>query len=872
MAEPTLTSAFRADVSAEMVKSLRFAATLGVVVVPSFYVLDRIAQPEHAGLFLTWRLAASGVLALVLAGVYTRRGRQSVTALGYLALLSAALPVSAMVSYLDPGVSPYYAGLTLAMLFNGVLFPWRPGHTAAVNAVIAGSFLLPPLVHGGPSDLAAFTNNSFFVVVTAVISTMSAWVLFQERRRRFELSWSLEMRSADLSAANEMLRQVDKLKNRFFANVSHELRTPLTLALSPLAALLEDPALPSALRPTVKSLHLDMLALRRRIEDLIDLARLDAGRRDIGAAPVDLRAILSLVVAAARPFAERQGIDLRVDITTSVPTKGDAGILEQVVFNLLSNALKFTPRGGTVGLSLREAGPELVFAVEDTGPGIALEDQEDLFLRFGRSAQTPSARGAGLGLALVKEFVELHGGTVAVRSRLGLGTTFEVRLPASDGVPEAQRSAHARQLLLDFESELGAASLGPTGVVPTEDGRALVMVVEDNARLRQFVSSSLADDFRVVEAADGLEALQLLRSVLPVVIVCDMMMPRMDGRGLVSAVRGDPALRTLPVILLTAHDDAEVRDDALELGASDFLTKPFSVRELRARVRNFVVLRSAELSLSNTNAALGRALGEVRDAQVRAVRAEKLAAIGQLASGIGHEVKNPVNFLLNFARPSRSRLQKIGSSVEKLDGGAPILAEVAAVAEALDRIVEGGERIVTIVNGLQAFARGGQARVPVSVDDEVRGVLRLAEGSLPAGVRLEVSLGAVGTVLGSPVSVGAVTLNLVSNAVQSLSGPGRVWVETSVEGDHVILVVRDEGRGISAADRARIWDPFFTTRAAGEGLGLGLALVHRIIHDDMGGQVDLESELGEGTTFRVRMPRAGGDNVTAWSDLSQPAF
>ncbi len=867
-----MAAAFHADVQAELVKSLRFAATIGVVVVPSFYLLDRIAQPEHAGLFLTWRLAASATLALVVAGTYTRPGRRSVTALGYLALLSAALPVSAMVAYLDPGVSPYYAGLTLAMLFNGVLFPWRPAHTAAVNAVIAGSFLLPALLHGGAADLAAFTNNSFFVLVTAGISTISSWSLFRERRRRFELSWSLEARSADLSAANELLRQVDELKNRFFANVSHELRTPLTLALSPLAALAQDPALPAALRPTVKSLHLDMLALSRRIEDLIDLARLDSGRRDVGTAPVDLGAIISQVVAAARPFAERQGITLRIDLVTSVPTRGDSGILEQVVFNLLSNALKFTPRGGTVGLRLSVIGHELALTVDDTGQGIAPEDQEDLFLRFGRSTQTPSARGAGLGLALVKEFVELHGGTVAVRSRVGVGTSFDVRLPTSQGAAEPHRSAHARQLLLDFESELGVAGGAPTGVVPPDDGRALVMVVEDNARLRQFVSSSLADDFRVIEAADGLEALELLRSVSPVVIVCDMMMPRMDGRGLVSAVRGDPALRTLPVILLTAHGDAEVRDDALELGASDFLTKPFSVRELRARVRNFVVLRSAEVSLSNTNAALGTALAEVREAQVRAVRAEKLAAIGQLASGIGHEVKNPVNFLLNFARPSRSRLAKIGSSVEKLEGGRPILAEVASVAEALDRIVEGGERIVTIVNGLQAFARGGQARVPVSVDEEVAAVLRMTESSMPPGVTLVVELGAVGSVLGSPVSVGAVTLNLVSNAVQALDGPGRVWVETSVSGDDVVLVVRDEGRGISEGDRARIWDPFFTTRAAGEGLGLGLALVHRIIHDDMGGQVDVESELGKGTTFRVRMPRTGGDHVTAWSDLSQPAY
>ena len=857
-------AAFRADVLVEMVPSLRLAASLGVFVVPMFYVLDRIAVPAEASMFLGWRLLASAALAVVVAMTWTVVGRRAVLALGYLALLSAALPVSAMVAWIDPGVSPYYAGLDLAMLFNGVLFPWHPVHTAAVNGVLIASFLLPVGTHGGPSDPAAFTNNTFFVVVTAAVSTISSWSLYRERRRRFELAWSLEMRSADLIVANERLREVDEAKSRFFANVSHELRTPLTLALSPLAALLATPDLPAALRPTLEALQLDMLALARRIEDLVDLARLDSGRRPVRNQGLDLAMVVRQVVAAAQPFAERQAVALTVEHDPKAPVTGDPGVLEQVVFNLLTNALKFTPRGGVVHVSLRADPTDVTLRVADTGPGIPLDEQADLFTRFGHTTSSGAARGSGLGLALVKEHVEQHGGTVRLESAPGQGSVFVVRLPRAEGAVEAANTLRTGQLALDFEAELSQRDAGgPVAEVPPPDGRPLVMVVEDNVRLRQFVATSLADEYRVAEATDGAHALSLLAREAPLCVVSDMMMPEVDGRGLVAAIRADPELRHLPVLLLTAHGDAEVRDETLELGASDFLTKPFSVRELRARVRNFVALRSAQTSLAAANVSLARALDELRVAQVRALRTEKLAAVGQLAGSIAHEVKNPVNFLLNFARPSRGRVRRLAE-------GAPddVARELAAVEDALDRVVEGGERIVHIVNGLQSFARGGHARVAVDVDAEVRAAVRMVEGERPAALQVDLALAADGTVLGSPVGVGAVVRNLVSNAAQASTAPARVWVRTWSDAQTVTVEVRDEGSGIAPEHRDRLWDPFFTTRGAGEGLGLGLALVHRIVYDDMGGEIQLDTEPGRGTTFRVRLPRDGTTTPTAWSDLT----
>ena len=394
-----------------------------------------------------------------------------------------------------------------------------------------------------------------------------------------------------------------------------------------------------------------------------------------------------------------------------------------------------------------------------------------------------------------------------------------------------------------------------------------MLVVDDNPRLRKLVATTLAEEFRVAEARDGADALARIRQSMPAVVVADVMMPVMGGRELLATMRNDPRLRHIPVLLLTAHADADVRDEALETGASDFLSKPFSTRELLARVRNFVSLRSAQLALASTNDALALALDQTRTAQARAVRAEKLAAIGQLASGIAHEVKNPINYMLNFVRPARGKLDRAQSGQLPADA---VARELASVGEALGRVVEGGERILRIVNGLQAFARGGQARVPVAVDAEVAAALRLTEGTAPPGVQITSNLQSEGTVLGSPVSIGAVTLNLVSNALRALSPGGTVRVSTTSDEESVCLVVEDDGHGIPPEYLDRIWDPFFTTRGAGEGLGLGLALVLRIVNEDMGGRIQVRSEPGEGTRFEVTIPRNSSPrDDSTWTDLAR---
>jgi signal transduction histidine kinase len=864
--------AFADDVRAATVRGVRLATGVGATFIPLFNALDWLTAPAFAPRFLEIRLAVVVLHLACLFLSYREIGRRHIVIVGYVACLSATLSITVMQHMLDPGSSTYVAGLNLCLLAIAVLFPWEPRHTIAVNSIVVAGFLASAMIAWPVRDMALFSNNFFFLGATAVISALSGWANHREHRRRFDLSWSLDNRSHDLSRAIERLQENERLKTRFFANVSHELRTPLTLALSPLESLMAQP-LPGPIRDNLRSLFVDLLALRRRIEDLIDLAQLDSGALQVSRAPQDLGRIVGTVLQAARPFAVRHGIDLGDAVQEGLPpVAGDGGKLEQIAFNLVSNALKFTPTGGRVQVGLHADGEHAVLSVSDTGPGISAEDQRDLFVRFGKSATTEVAKGSGLGLSIVKEYAELHGGGVSIESEPGHGATFTVRIPFGKADQRgAPASSGPSRLAEDFEAELLEREDRSLGEIPADDdGRPLVLVIDDNPRLRQFVRATLAEDFRVAEASDGGEGMDLVEKLQPSVVVCDMMMPRVDGGQFLAAVREMPAFRHLPVLLLTAHADATMRDDCLEMGASDFIAKPFSVRELRARVRNFAALRASELALGTTNAALARALEETRSAQARAVRAEKLAAIGQLSVGIAHEVKNPVNFVMNYARPARTRVERLRGEVLDLPNGDRVALDLGAIVEALTRVLEGGERIVGIVNGLQSFARGGDARLAVDVDAELAAVMRLAQATVPRGVDLRAEPGGAGKVLGSPVGLGAVLVNLLTNALKAVGPGGHVSVRTRGDDRQVIIEVEDDGCGMTPEVRARIFDPFFTTRPAGDGLGLGLALVHRIVHEDLGGSIDVETEAGQGTTFRVILPRSGATEVGAWSDISHP--
>jgi PAS domain S-box-containing protein len=400
----------------------------------------------------------------------------------------------------------------------------------------------------------------------------------------------------------EALTELDRAKTDFFSNVSHEFRTPLTLQLGPLEDALADSAhaLAPAQRERIEIAHRNSLRLLRLVNTLLDFSRIEAGRMSAVYEPVDLAALTRDLASTFRSAVERAGLTFEVDCSPlPEPIFVDRDLWEKVVLNLLSNAFKFTFEG-SVSIALRWSDGEAQLEVRDTGVGIPAEALPHLFERFHRIRRQRSRthEGTGIGLALVRELVRLHGGTIEVRSTEGEGTTFTVRLPAGSrhlpqtAVAEARRAGPTDVGAQPFVEE---ALRWTAPITPVEgDGRReRILLAEDNADMREYVTRLLAPTYDVDAVSDGLTALETARANPPALVLADVMMPGLDGYGLLQELRAGPETATLPVVLLSARAGEESRVEGIKAGADDYLVKPFTARELLARVGTHLALARA---------------------------------------------------------------------------------------------------------------------------------------------------------------------------------------------------------------------------------------------------------------------------------------
>jgi len=407
----------------------------------------------------------------------------------------------------------------------------------------------------------------------------------------------------------EALAELDRTKTAFFSNVSHEFRTPLTLMLAPLQDLLDAPDVSPAARDHATVARRNALRLLKLVNSLLDFSRLEAGRVEAQYEPVDLAALTADLASTFRSSIERAGLHLVVDCPAlPAPVYVDRDMWEKIVLNLLSNAFKFTFEG-QIGVALRQQGSQVTLSVSDTGTGIPPEALPQVFERFRRvqNARARTHEGTGIGLALVHELVKLHGGQVALTSEVGRGTTFEVTLPAGSGhlpvgrivagtttattgegaapfVEEALRWIPTVPPL-EISAERGEL-LRHVTTVRRQGSPARILVADDNADMREYVARLLGARWSVETVPDGHAALARATADPPDVLLSDVMMPGLDGFALLQALRADPRTRELPIILLSARAGEESRVEGLRSGADDYLVKPFSARELVARVES----------------------------------------------------------------------------------------------------------------------------------------------------------------------------------------------------------------------------------------------------------------------------------------------
>ncbi|HLE43236.1 MAG TPA: ATP-binding protein, partial [Methylomirabilota bacterium] len=459
----------------------------------------------------------------------------------------------------------------------------------------------------------------------------------------------------------ESLAELDRDRTAFFSNISHEFRTPLTLMLGALENLLaaREERSPAELRDQLVMAHRNGLRLMKLVNTLLDFSRIEAGRAHASYEPTDLAALSADLAGSFRSGCEQAGLRLVVDCP-ALPSQVhvDRDMWEKIVLNLLSNAFKYTLEG-EIEVRLQVAGAGCELTVRDTGVGIPEPELLRVFERFHRveAQRGRTHEGTGIGLALVKELVDLHGGSVRVESAVGRGSVFAVRVPFGTAHLPADRIGTARELASTVlgsrpyveeslrwipaggSSESAAEpSLEPDGMprapLPgAEQGRSsarpLVLWADDNADMREYVRRLLAPRFEVEAVPDGETALEAARRRRPDLVLADVMMPRLDGFALLRELRSDPRLRTVPVVLLSARAGEESQVEGLGAGADDYLVKPFSARELLARV-------GANLELARARQEVERAAGREEALREANRRKDEFLAV------LSHELRNPL--------------------------------------------------------------------------------------------------------------------------------------------------------------------------------------------------------------------------------------
>lgn len=437
--------------------------------------------------------------------------------------------------------------------------------------------------YGDMDNIRAAMNQGAFDFLTKPIDLDDLELVLEKSMQEVENRRKGIETEEKLSESEAQRKESDylrKLQKEFFDNITHEIRTPLTLLLGPLeqvAGLAESEAARRLLLQAQRNgqLLLDL------VNQLLDFARVDARAMRLYPQPIDLRDTAEQLAEAFRPFAAEKQIDLRLDLPPQLPgIFADPKLSSRIFLNLLSNALKFTPEGGRVVLSLSAKGNGVLLQVQDSGPGISAEDRERIFERFFQAKESAAYQGTGIGLALTRAIAELHGGHVGIDSEAGQGACFSVFWPpspppqhvAEDAAPRAEASV---------ENEAAADEEAP-----------LLLLAEDNAEMRAYVQGILAQEFRVLAVENGRLALEAAEELLPDLLVSDVMMPEMDGYQLCAQLKSQKTTSHIPIVLLTAKASPGQRIEGIEAGADAYLPKPFQAAELLATLRNILAQRA----------------------------------------------------------------------------------------------------------------------------------------------------------------------------------------------------------------------------------------------------------------------------------------
>jgi response regulator RpfG family c-di-GMP phosphodiesterase/signal transduction histidine kinase len=635
-------------------RRVRLIIVASAVLYFSFLVLDKVYASPYFSRFLIIRLVVligHGFLFALLVRAKTSKACANIAkALALLDVSGIAIMIWFQNSYVQ--------GLYIIIIGLVVAVPLTFRDTILLYVMIWLSYVIPSSLNMGTVGWLNVTYNFYFLTSLILIGALGSFVMDRLRRREFRSRAKLEETTGKLQESNAKLKTLDELKTQFFANVNHELRTPLTLMLAPIKVILEGKMgrISSTLRDTLETMQRNGYKLLKLINNLLDLTKLEAGKMRLKIKTVNFIDFTSSLLSSVKPLADQKQIRLyfqhpphAIDLTI------DPDQFEKVTLNLLSNALKFTPKAGKITVYLEEKDSTVLMTVEDTGIGIPPSMLETIFDRFSQvdgSASRPH-EGTGIGLSLAREIVSLHQGTIRAESTLGKGSRFMVEVFKGEDhypvdvldrrqdeqpvgirrrVTDVQEprvqdivTDFRRLQLVDLERvDIEAAATG------TKTHDALILVIDDNPEVLKLMKMLLGDEFDLEMTTSAEKGLVVVKEKSPDLILCDVMMPGMDGHAFSRAVKANEALKHIPIILVTARSGAEMLQQGIQAGADDYISKPFDSVELKARIRALLRIRQVESELAMANRNLKLRTSDLVDQQ----RSLFLSTVKSLVSAI----------------------------------------------------------------------------------------------------------------------------------------------------------------------------------------------------------------------------------------------
>jgi len=875
MLKETIEKIFKKEILENNIKNVMITSIITMIAIPFFTVLDFFMYPKHLATFFSLRLIMTIPFVVVFftirKSIFLQKHINKISAFLF---FEAGFGIAIMIHLTEGYLSPYYAGLVVVILVLCVTLTLPLKKTIIISSLIYSSYIIPILIKGDINNIPYFVNNNFFLIAMVVFAIFGSYAKevnqYNTFKSRYEMQKSNEELSKvthELEGSNKKLRKLDEMKTRFFANVSHELRTPLTLILGPLEQLMQnwndmDPV------PTLRSMEANAHRLLRQVNTILDFTKADAGKLTCHYKNGNLGKILSELVQATIPYTGQKNIEMTISGTDKIPdTDIDVEKVETIAANLISNALKFTSDNGKISICAGQDKEFIWFEVQDTGIGIPEDKLDLIFERFLQVEDKHSRNneGTGLGLAMVRELTLLHGGKINVRSKIGKGSTFRVELPTKspslktdrrerpgrrkidkivaeriDGLMEKEyqeRSKINKKTL--FADVARGTGLGDSIAEKSQDNKKSapkdahkILVVEDNPDLRAFIVSNLVDIYQVEQAENGRKGLDLARRMNPDLILSDVMMPEMDGYELCQQIRKDPFLFEVPIILVTSKSGGEAVEAGLEIGATDYVPKPFEIRELKARIATHLKNRFLEKNISE--------------------RETRLTAIGQMTSTVVHDLKNPLNTIIGFTQIAQQDSETL---------------EEKEISKSLSVVMESSIRLNRMVAEILGFARGYAPQL--NTDSTV--LIPFLETTLS---NHRIKLATLNIFLISNYDkcedievefdcdqMHRVIDNLIMNAKEGFFTGNheveekKIWVTTRGEEGQVIIRFSDNGPGIPEEIRNSLFEPFSTTGKK-VGTGLGLATVRNIVSAHSG-EIAVESKGQEGgAVFELKFPVA----------------